>query len=105
MALETPIVASDVDGTGELIANGVHGVLVPPDRAGDLTAGLRSVLADPGAAAARATSDRRRVESDLSFEQRVGKVEAIYDRMMGDCRIAQARRRPAAPPSGNAPDL
>ena len=78
MALETPVVATDVGGTAELLRNGVDGCIVPP---GDRTALVRATaaaLAAPDVAASLARQARRRVETTLSFDARMAAVEAIY---------------------------
>ena len=79
MALETPIVATDVGGTAELVEDGVHGRIVPPGDIHRLNGAIESLLADRTRAAAMAVNARRRVENELSFESRVRRVEAIYE--------------------------
>jgi glycosyltransferase involved in cell wall biosynthesis len=88
MALETPIVATDVGGTRELVTDGVHGLLVTSGTAEALVDGMIRALTDRAVAVQRATAARTRVETELSFERRVQKVEAVYQDLM-------ARRSPA----------
>jgi glycosyltransferase involved in cell wall biosynthesis len=78
MALETPIVATDAGGTRELVQPGVHGLIVPCGNAGAIRDAMLTVLRDPHAARARASSARQRVECELSFEKRMERVEKIY---------------------------
>ena len=78
MALETPIVATDVGGTRELVRDGREGLIVPAGDAGALATGITRVLADPADAAARVAAARTRVETDLSFERRLRALESIY---------------------------
>lgn len=78
MALETPVVATDVGGTVEMIRHEVDGLIVPPGSAPVLAEAIDRALADRGATRARADSARHRVETDLSFATRMSKVEAIY---------------------------
>jgi len=78
MAFESPVVASSAGGTAEIIRDGIDGLIVPIGDVRALADAVRSVLLDPEAARARAVSARRRVETDLSFETRMGAVEAIY---------------------------
>jgi glycosyltransferase involved in cell wall biosynthesis len=82
MALETPVVATDVGGTAELLRDGIDGWIVRPQDLAALTDAMRQALADPEATASRAAAARRRVERDLSFRTRMAKVEAIYERLM-----------------------
>ncbi|MCC7009126.1 MAG: glycosyltransferase [Acidobacteria bacterium] len=92
MALETPIVATDVGGTRELARPDVDALIVPPHDTHALAHAVEQVLADPAAAAARVVSARRRIERDLSFAERTRTLERIYD------ELVQARRR--AEPAG-----
>jgi glycosyltransferase involved in cell wall biosynthesis len=81
MALETPIVATDVGGTAEQVTHDVHGLIIPPGDAPRLRAAIESVLTNRSAAATRAAAARRRVEETLSFTARVRKIEGIYDEL------------------------
>jgi glycosyltransferase involved in cell wall biosynthesis len=79
MALETPVVATEVGGTGEVIEDGVHGLLVPPRDTRALAAAIERTLADPEATRRRVRAARARVERELSFDARMRTVEAIYE--------------------------
>jgi glycosyltransferase involved in cell wall biosynthesis len=81
MALETPIVATDVGGTAEQVMHDLHGLVIPPGDVPRLRAAIESVLTNPSAAATRAAAARQRVEESLSFAARVRKIEAIYDEL------------------------
>ena len=78
MAMETPLVATDVGGTGELAADGQHGLLVPAHDVPALTRAVEHALQDPDAARARARAARQRVETELSFAIRTRRLEDIY---------------------------
>jgi glycosyltransferase involved in cell wall biosynthesis len=95
MAMETPIVATDVGGTTELMRSGVDGLAVPAQDAAALAAGIRQVLADPEGSRARAASARRRVEESLSFAARVERMNGIYESLAGR-RAGDRRRRAGA---------
>jgi len=90
MAMESPIVATDVGGTRELASPGVHGLIVPKNDVSALRSAMLEALADRPAARARALAARRRVESDLSFEARTRRLEAIYEELMQDRATAGA---------------
>jgi glycosyltransferase involved in cell wall biosynthesis len=83
MALETPVVATDVGGTGELILDGEHGLLVPPGDPGSLRDAIARALDDPAATARRAAAARERIEGPLSFSARMRAVESIYEELAG----------------------
>jgi glycosyltransferase involved in cell wall biosynthesis len=83
MALETPIVATDCGGTAEIARDGIDAMIVPAGDEPALTTALLAVIDDPTSAASRARSARRRVETELSFESRMQRVERLYDDLAG----------------------
>jgi glycosyltransferase involved in cell wall biosynthesis len=83
MALSTPIVATDVGGTSELVRHGREGLIVGAGRAEPIGAAIAAVFDDPTAAAGRAAAARTRVEHELSFEHRMAQVEEIYEALAG----------------------
>jgi glycosyltransferase involved in cell wall biosynthesis len=86
MAFETPVVATDVGGTAELVTHGVHGLIVPAGDASLLADAIGKVLDDPPAAMQRALAARMRVERELSFDARVAALNGVYDRLMSSRR-------------------
>jgi len=86
MAFETPIVATDVGGTTELIRHDIDGLVVPPrdDRA--LADAIARTLKDSRATRARVAAARMRVEQELSFDARMRAVEGIYEELMNGYR-------------------
>ena len=85
MAMETPIVATDVGGTRELAIAG----RARPHRADRVTrahcrAAMATALADRKGAAERARAARRRVEDELSFAERTRRLEDIYDQLLAE---------------------
>ena len=84
MAMETPIVATDVGGTAELVSDGVHGLLVPAYDPEGLANAIDDTLRHPEAARERVRLARARVETELSFERRVRRIEALYRELVAD---------------------
>jgi glycosyltransferase involved in cell wall biosynthesis len=84
MAMETPLIATDVGGTRELARDGVHALVIPKHDLRALQRAIEAVLRDQPAAAARAAVARRRVETELSFATRTRRLEAIYRQLAGD---------------------
>ena len=103
MAMETPLVATDVGGTRELAADGVHGLIVPSGDVPALTRAIVRTLDDPSAARMRALAARRRIEDDLSFAARTRRLEHIYEQLAG--RTGASGPRPLDPaPRVREPD-
>jgi glycosyltransferase involved in cell wall biosynthesis len=90
MAMGTPIVATDVGGTRELAAHREHALLVPRHDVPSLRAAIGEVLTGREAAGRRAVAARRRIETELSFDTRTRRLEAIYE------QLAHERREPRA---------
>jgi glycosyltransferase involved in cell wall biosynthesis len=82
MAVETPVVATTVGGTAELMADRVDGLLVPPHNPEALATAIGAVLDDREAAARRAMAARQRIEREFSFDTRMRKVEQIYEALI-----------------------
>jgi glycosyltransferase involved in cell wall biosynthesis len=84
MALESPIVATDVGGTKELAHDREHALIVPPGQVDALAIAIREALANPQATAARARAARQRIETELSFDRRMDRLESIYERLVDE---------------------
>lgn len=97
MAMETPIVATAVGGTGSLIRDGVDGRLVPPGDVVRLCDAIERTLDDGTATWQRVRSARQRVVEDFSFAARTRKVDAIYEEL-----VLPRRRGSAGSPVGGS---
>jgi len=82
MALESPIVATDVGGTREIARPNLEASIVPPSNADALARAITLAIEDPAGSRERAAAARRRVETELSFARRVARVEAIYESLV-----------------------
>lgn len=82
MALRTPVVATDVGGTAELMTHEVHGLIVRPNDPHLLATAIERAIQDPTTRRARVDAARDRVERELSFTRRMQRVEAVYDDLM-----------------------
>jgi glycosyltransferase involved in cell wall biosynthesis len=96
MALEAPIVASDLPAVREVVGDDAA-LLVPPDRPDALAAAVTAVLADPDGAARRAARARERFLATFT-------IDRVADGMAGFYRRALAgRARPAPAAAGRRP--
>jgi glycosyltransferase involved in cell wall biosynthesis len=78
MALETPLVATAAGGTAEIAEHDVHGLVTPCGSASALAGAIERALLEGEATADRVARARRRVETILSFDQRLAAVESMY---------------------------
>ena len=82
MAFETPLVATSAGGTAELVEDGRHGLIIPIGDLAILTRTIAAALDDETGRQQRAVAARHRIETDLSFETRMRKLERIYERLV-----------------------
>ena len=83
MAMEVPVVATNVGGTGELIESGAHGLLVPRRQPAAMAQAMETTLAGPDATRGQVAAARERVERVLSCQARTRALEDVY------CDLAQ----------------
>jgi glycosyltransferase involved in cell wall biosynthesis len=77
MAAACPIVATDVDGSRDLIKHGKHGWLVPPEDPTALASTIKEALADPIEARKRGAAAQRHVAEHFTIEKMVSSWENI----------------------------
>jgi len=83
MAMEVPVVATRVGGTGELVEHEVHGLLVPRRDPSAMAAAIDRTLGNREATAGRVAAARHRVENELSFDARTRALERLYCGILG----------------------
>jgi glycosyltransferase involved in cell wall biosynthesis len=76
------IVASDVPGCREAVADGISGILVKPHDAEGLANAIEALLRDPARRAAMGRKGRERAETEFSDEQIVSQTLAVYDELL-----------------------
>jgi len=80
MAVGTPLIATRVGGTGELVEHGHNGVLCPPGDVEALRAAIAKLYEQPERAAELAARGRRRVRDDFTWDAAARKFESVYER-------------------------
>jgi glycosyltransferase involved in cell wall biosynthesis len=78
MASGCPVVATAVDGTRELIDDGVHGWLVSPEDPAALASAIQAALHDPALAQQCAAAARQRVSDRFSEEAMMKRWEDAF---------------------------
>ncbi|HBI44189.1 MAG TPA: glycosyl transferase group 1 [Planctomycetales bacterium] len=81
MAAGRPVVATAVGAAAELIDDGVHGLLVPPNDARKLAEAIDRLLKNPGLAKHMGDAARRRVRERYSREAMVERFTDFYERL------------------------
>jgi glycosyltransferase involved in cell wall biosynthesis len=79
MACGLPIVATDVGGTGEAIADGVEGFLVPPRDPRAAAAALERLWRDRDLRHRLGAAGRARVEAEFTLEAALDRWTALYE--------------------------
>lgn len=78
MAMERPVIATDVGGTGEVVRHGHSGLLIPPKDPEALAAAINGMLAQPARAREMGRLGRRIVEDGFSAHAMVRQMERLY---------------------------
>ena len=78
MASSLPVIATQVGGIPELVIDGETGILVPPDDADQLAAGLCKVLESPELRRKMGCSGRQRIEEKFTLERKLNETENFY---------------------------
>jgi glycosyltransferase involved in cell wall biosynthesis len=86
MAVEVPVLATRIAGVPRLVEDGANGLLVASENEGELTAGLRRLLADAELRGRLAAAGRRTIEDRYSFRVRMDKMSAVYDDVLATRR-------------------
>jgi glycosyltransferase involved in cell wall biosynthesis len=96
MALERPVIATDVVGTRDVVVAGQTGVLVPPRNPYALANATLELLHDPDYARALGRRGRARAVERYTIERMVNETTQLYDTLRR-ARPARRAERPAAP--------
>jgi L-malate glycosyltransferase len=83
MAMELPVVATDVGGTGEVVAEGETGLLVPPRNPAPLAEAIAAMLAQPERRVSMGRLGRKVVDDRFSAAAMVRQMEDLYAAMCG----------------------
>ena len=82
MLAGVPIVAADAGGTGEIVHDGVTGLLVPPGDPRALGESIRALLSDREHAARLASAGRALIEREHSTAAMVSATSRLYDELL-----------------------
>lgn len=82
MAMEKPIVSSDVGGIPEAITSGTEGILVRPGDIEQLGSALRELIKDPDRRREMGAAARKTVEETFTVDRMVDETETVYRKIL-----------------------
>ncbi len=82
LAVETPVIGTDIEGNPELIREGETGLLVPRRNPEALAQAILRIMENPVKAKEMARAGRKRVEALFSTRVKVQRTEALYARLL-----------------------
>lgn len=82
MAARTPVVATNVCGTPEIIENGQNGLLVPPENAGLLSEALGRILGDSTLRQHLIENASQTINTKFRVSQMVDNFAALYEQLL-----------------------
>lgn len=88
LAMQRPVVATDIGATGEVVRNEETGLLVPPNDVVALADAVNRVLAHPDEAEKRARAGRELIEREYSAARMAERMEAVYAHVLGRVDVA-----------------
>ena len=84
LAMEVPVVATDVGGNREVVMDGQTGRLIPSNDPAALARAILSLLRDRETARRLGRQGRSLVEERFSIEAMVTQTETLYQSLLGD---------------------
>lgn len=82
MACGLPVIATDVGGNGELVRQGMDGLLVPPRDSEALASAVLDYARAPERALAAGQTGRRRIEQEFSLDAMVERYRQVYEKSL-----------------------
>ena len=82
LAVETPVIGTNLEGVPELIADGETGLLVPPRNPEAMAQAILRMVENPTRAKAMARAGRKLVEARFSTAIKLERTLALYRRLL-----------------------
>ncbi|HUB36599.1 MAG TPA: glycosyltransferase family 4 protein [Solirubrobacteraceae bacterium] len=101
MALEVPVIATDVGGPPEILEDGREGLLLPPRSPAAWAEAISRLARDPRLRARMGAAGAQRVARAFTVPHHVAAVLALYERALGVAPAAPAGAAPGGPDPGD----
>jgi glycosyltransferase involved in cell wall biosynthesis len=98
MALEVPVIATDVGGPSEIVTDGREGRLLAPRAPRAWADAIVGLAASPERRREMGAAGRRRVQRSFTIAEHVAAVLALYERALGRRSLAGAAVQPRSSP-------
>jgi len=86
LAMEVPVIATDVGGTSEAVTDNETGILIQPGKPEEMAARILDFVKDKDAFQRMAEKGRKVIEAKFSIDERTKKLSKIYDRLIYEKR-------------------
>ena len=96
MACSRPIVATNVGGIPEVVADGVTGILVPPRDHHAMARAIVGLLRDEGRRRAFGAAGLSRVRERFTVERMIAETAGVYARVAGRRHVRDTAHRPVS---------
>jgi glycosyltransferase involved in cell wall biosynthesis len=93
MALDVPVIATDIGGNPELVQDGKTGYLIPVGSDVALAAAMQKIFHDPARTGRLAATARQMTETRFSLDRMVADYEMLYARLLAQSRKSAGTRR------------
>ncbi len=93
MALNVPVIATDIGGNGELVQDGKTGYLIPVGSDVALAAAIQRIFIDPTRTGRLAAAAQQMTATRFSLDRMVADYEALYLRLLAQRRKSEAENR------------
>ena len=84
LLMETPVIATCVGGTDEIVEHGVSGFLVPPHSVEQLHNGFHDFFTNRAQHARMASNGRQVIIERFNHKDRVRRISELYSSMVGE---------------------
>ena len=78
MAMEIPVIASNIRGIEELVMDGVSGILVPAGNSIAIADAIERIFEDPTLGQRMGEEGRKKIIQDFNVKTEVAKIEKIF---------------------------